>query len=111
MKIKEIAELTVAELLRRKKELREECLHLRLQQRSGQLDRPHRFRQIRREVARIETVVAIKRAAMDAAAAAAAPPAPAPAPAADAASPAGDAGGATKKRPSRRKARTGDAKA
>jgi len=58
MKIKEIPELTVDELLTRKRDLRQESLHLRLQQQSGQLEQPSRLRLLRREVARVETVLA-----------------------------------------------------
>ncbi len=57
MKIKEILELNVDELVARKRELRQETFHLRLQQQSGQLERPSRLKQIRREVARVETVL------------------------------------------------------
>ena len=55
MKIKEIAELTTDELLTKKRDLRQESLHLRLQQQSGQLEQPSRLRLLRRDVARIET--------------------------------------------------------
>jgi len=58
MKIKEIAELTTDELLTKKRDLRQESLHLRLQQQSGQLEQPSRLRLARRDVARIETVLA-----------------------------------------------------
>ena len=57
MKIKEIAELTTDELLTKKRDLRQESLHLRLQQQSGQLEQPSRLRLVRRDVARIETVL------------------------------------------------------
>jgi large subunit ribosomal protein L29 len=57
MKIKEIIEMSTAELLTKKRDLRQESLHLRLQQQSGQLEQPSRLRLLRREVARIETVL------------------------------------------------------
>jgi len=57
MKIKEIIEMTTDELLTKKRDLRQESLHLRLQQQSGQLEQPSRLRLLRREVARIETVL------------------------------------------------------
>ena len=57
MKIKEIIEMSTDELLTRKRDLRQESLHLRLQQQSGQLEQPSRLRLLRREVARIETVL------------------------------------------------------
>jgi large subunit ribosomal protein L29 len=58
MKFKEIAELTSDELATKKRDLRQESLHLRVQQQSGQLEQPSRLRLLRREVARIETVLA-----------------------------------------------------
>ncbi len=57
MKFKEIMEMTSDELLTKKRDLRQESLHLRLQQQSGQLEQPHRMRLLRRDVARIETVL------------------------------------------------------
>jgi len=60
MKIKEIKELSENELLARKHELRQESFHLRLQQQSGQLEKPSQIRAIRREVARVETVLSQK---------------------------------------------------
>ena len=60
MKIKEIRELSREELATRKRELREESFHLRIQQQSGQLEKPSTLRAIRREIARIETVLTQK---------------------------------------------------
>ena len=60
MKIKEIRELTPDELRSRKRELREQIFHLRLQQASGQLEKPSELRSLRREIARIETVLTQK---------------------------------------------------
>jgi large subunit ribosomal protein L29 len=57
MKIKEIIEMSTDELLTKKRDLRQERLHLRLQQQSGQLEQPSRLRLLRRDVARIETVL------------------------------------------------------
>ena len=57
MKIKEIIEMSTDELLTKKRDLRQESLHLRLQQQSGQLEQPSRLRLLRREVARIEAVL------------------------------------------------------
>jgi large subunit ribosomal protein L29 len=60
MKLKEIRELTPDELRARKRELREQIFHLRLQQASGQLEKPSELRTLRREIARIETVLTKK---------------------------------------------------
>ncbi len=57
MKIKEIAEMSTDELMTKRRDLRQESLHLRLQQQSGQLEQPSRLRLLRRDVARIETIL------------------------------------------------------
>lgn len=63
MKIKEIRELTPAELASRKQELKQEIFHLRIQQQSGQLEKPSLIRSLRREVAQVETILTSKKAA------------------------------------------------
>jgi large subunit ribosomal protein L29 len=60
MKTKEIAELSVDELRGRKRELRHEIFNLRLQQQSGQLEKPTLIRTLRREAARVETFLTRK---------------------------------------------------
>ncbi|MBA3607510.1 MAG: 50S ribosomal protein L29 [Verrucomicrobiota bacterium] len=55
MKFKDIKEMSTDELRTKKRDLRQESLHLRLQQQSGQLEQPSRMRLLRRDVARIET--------------------------------------------------------
>ena len=55
MKMKEFTELVKDELLTKRRDLRQESLHLRLQQQSGQLEQPSRLRLLRRDIARIET--------------------------------------------------------
>jgi large subunit ribosomal protein L29 len=57
MKMKEITELSTDELLTKRRDLRQESLHLRLQQQSGQLEQPSRLRLLRRDIARLETVL------------------------------------------------------
>ena len=66
MKIKEIRDLSPAELATRKRELREEVFHLRLQQQSGQLEKPSLLRALRREIAQVETVLTQKNKAAEA---------------------------------------------
>ena len=57
----ELRELSVDELAARRRELKEEALNLRVQKESGQLENPSRLKVIRREVARIETLLTEKR--------------------------------------------------
>lgn len=60
MKISEIEDFTVKELASRVHELREEMFHLRIQQQSGQLEKPSQLRVLRRENARLKTVFSKK---------------------------------------------------
>jgi large subunit ribosomal protein L29 len=55
LKIDEIRGLKEAELGRKAEELRRERFQLRVQQTTGQLEKPNRLREIRRTLARIET--------------------------------------------------------
>jgi len=59
--VNQLREMSVDELATRRRELKEEALNLRVQKESGQLENPARIRQLRREVARIETVLTEKR--------------------------------------------------
>jgi large subunit ribosomal protein L29 len=63
MKTKEIRDLSRDELKTRKRELKEEIFHLRLQQQGGQLEKPSQLRVLRREIARVETVLTEKNSA------------------------------------------------
>lgn len=60
-RVTEFSELTVDELQARQRDLRQEYLHLRLQQQSGQLKKPSRLNEIRKDVARIQTVLSHRR--------------------------------------------------
>ena len=55
MKAKEIRELTEAEAQSKLRDLRQELFNLRLQQQTARLERPSRIREVRRDMARIET--------------------------------------------------------
>lgn len=57
VKIKEIRDLSSDELNGRLRDLKQEALTLRLQQATGQLENSARLRAIRREVARVMTVL------------------------------------------------------
>jgi len=75
MKIAEIKELTIKELETRKREMRQEIFNLRIQQQAGQLEKPHMLRSLRRDAARVDTVLTEKRKTQQSAAT----PAPSPA--------------------------------
>jgi large subunit ribosomal protein L29 len=57
MKAKEIRELTDAEAQAKLRDLRQELFNLRLQQQTARLERPSRIREVRRAMARIETIL------------------------------------------------------
>jgi len=58
MKIKQLRELSNEELVARRYELRKDAFNLRLQQQTGATEKPSIIRLNRREVARIETILA-----------------------------------------------------
>ncbi|NWK56112.1 50S ribosomal protein L29 [Verrucomicrobiaceae bacterium N1E253] len=60
-KIKDIRELTTEELTRSLRDLKQEALNLRLQQATGQLENTARRRLVRRETARVQTVLSERR--------------------------------------------------
>lgn len=57
MKVKEIRELTTAEMLDQEKQLKEELFNLRFQLATGQLENTARIKEVRRSIARIKTVL------------------------------------------------------
>jgi len=57
MKPKEIRELTDAEAQAKLRDLRQELFNLRLQQQTARLERFSRIRDVRRDIARIETIL------------------------------------------------------
>lgn len=60
MKTKELRELSAKELETRRRTLREEHLHLRLQHSSGQLENTAKLANTKKEIARIETLLGEK---------------------------------------------------
>ena len=70
MKAKEIRELSVSELEQRLRETREQHLMLRLRRQSGQVEKTHELRVMRKDIARLETALTQKKAGAASAAAA-----------------------------------------
>jgi len=54
-------EMTAQELAAKGREMREELFNLRLQKATARLEKPHRIRQLRREIARCETRLSVVR--------------------------------------------------
>jgi large subunit ribosomal protein L29 len=57
MKARELAELNDAELLNQLRTFKEELFNLRFQNATGQLDNTARISQVRRDIARCETLI------------------------------------------------------
>ncbi|GAB4245255.1 MAG: 50S ribosomal protein L29 [Candidatus Methylacidiphilales bacterium] len=63
MKMAEVNAMTDAELRQKSLELRSERLNLRLQQQTGRLEKPSRLRDVRRDLARVETALSGRKGA------------------------------------------------
>jgi large subunit ribosomal protein L29 len=57
MKVKELRQLNEGELLGKEKELSEELFNLRFQHATGQLENVMRIPQLKRDIARIKTIL------------------------------------------------------
>jgi large subunit ribosomal protein L29 len=77
MKAKELRELSIDELQAKERDAREEIFKLNLQKHGGQIEKPSRIKELRHNIARVQTVITAKRHAATAAPAAAPVVAPA----------------------------------
>lgn len=57
MKIEELRKLSVEELNQKIKESKEELFNLRFQQATGNLEKPARLRELRKQVAKMKTII------------------------------------------------------
>lgn len=57
MKVKEVRQLSGAELSNRLTELKAELFNLRFQLATGQLDNPLKIKSVRKDIARVKTIV------------------------------------------------------
>jgi len=57
MKVSEIRELTIEELRQREQDIAEELFNLKFQRATAQLENKMRVRQIRRDLARVKTII------------------------------------------------------
>jgi len=67
MNSKEIRELAPAEISTKLREAREQLLQLRLRKQTGQVEKTHELRGLRKTIARLETVLNEKRVGANAA--------------------------------------------
>lgn len=63
MKVSEIRELTLDELKQREQDVSEELFNLKFQRATAQLENKMRVRQVRRDLARIKTIIREKQTA------------------------------------------------
>ncbi len=63
MKSAELRELSVSENEKKLRDTREELLQMRLRKNTGQVERPHLLRELRRDIARMETIIREKKRA------------------------------------------------
>jgi large subunit ribosomal protein L29 len=56
MKAKEVRDLSVAEINVKLNETREKLLDLRLRKQTGQVEKTHQLRSLRKDIARLETI-------------------------------------------------------
>lgn len=61
--IKEERENSVGEIEKKLRESRDELLQTRLSKRTGQLEKPHLLKELRRDIARLESILNEKRRA------------------------------------------------
>lgn len=57
MKVKELRELTDAELNKKLHDNKDELFKLRFQMATGQLDNPMKLQEVRRRIARVKTII------------------------------------------------------
>ena len=57
MKMTEIRKLTPEELIKKEEENRKELFNLKFSAATGNLEKPHRIKELRHEVAKIKTVI------------------------------------------------------
>ena len=60
MKAKDIRALTTGQMLEKEKQYKEELFNLRFHQATGQLENTARLRQVRKNIARIKTILSEK---------------------------------------------------
>jgi large subunit ribosomal protein L29 len=60
MKISELREITADELLKKEQDMRKELFNLRFQQATGEIENPMRIRTLKKDIARILTVITEK---------------------------------------------------
>lgn len=63
MSTKEIREMSEAEVAKKLRDTRDAHVELRMRKQTGQVEHPHRFKELRGEIARLETILSEKKLA------------------------------------------------
>ena len=63
MSTKEIREMSEAEIEKQIRDTRDSRLDLRMRKQTGQVEHPHEFKEMRRKIARLETILKEKKSA------------------------------------------------
>lgn len=63
MNTKDIREMSEAEIEKKLRETRDSQVKLRMKKQTGQVEHPHEFTQLRRDIARLETILTQKKLA------------------------------------------------
>ncbi len=63
MKVKELRDLTTEQINVKIEETKEEIFNLRMQQATGNLEKPSRLKELRKDVARMKTILAERKEA------------------------------------------------
>ena len=63
MKTSELREITIDDLIQKELDLRKELFNLRFQQATGEIENPMRIRSIKKDIARVLTIITEKKRA------------------------------------------------
>ena len=63
MKAKDFRDLSIPEIEKKLREVRDELTLLRMKKQLGQVEKPHLFQELRRDIARMQTVITEKKKA------------------------------------------------
>lgn len=63
MKPSELKELTIDDLIQKEQDIRKELFNLRFQQATGEIENPMRIRSVRKDLARVLTIISEKKKA------------------------------------------------
>ena len=58
---KDIREMSEVEIEKKLRETRDEHMNLRLRKQTGQIEHPHKFKELRHDIARLETILREKK--------------------------------------------------